>query len=172
MYKFNSIFRSVSSEQPESQIVAIQFQEQHQDSDIPALENQKHNRVDIIKTAGEEQLENLLSNLLRYGVIIASTVVLFGGIMYLIRHGAEPAQYQFFRGEPSEFRSPSGVIKAVLSGSGRGIIQFGLLLLIATPIIRVLISLLVFLHQRDFTYVIVTLLVLAALTYSLVGAYY
>jgi uncharacterized membrane protein len=171
MYNFNSVSQSVSSEQPESQIVTIQFQ-QHQDSDIPALENQKPNTVDIIKTAGEQQLENLLSNLLKYGVIIASTVVLLGGIMYLIRHGAEPAEYQFFRGEPSEFRSPSGVIKAVLSGSGRGIIQFGLLLLIATPIIRVLISLLVFLRQRDFTYVIVTLLVLAALTYSLVGAYY
>ncbi|RCJ24614.1 hypothetical protein A6S26_18955 [Nostoc sp. ATCC 43529] len=54
----------------------------------------------------------------------------------------------------------------------RGIIQLGLLLLIATPILRVVISLLAFLIKREFIYVIVTLLVLASLTYSLIGAYY
>ena len=61
---------------------------------------------------------------------------------------------------------------AVLSGSRRGIIQLGLLLLVATPIIRVVISLLIFLRQREFTYVVITLIVLTALIYSLVGAYY
>ena len=126
----------------------------------------------LTKTSTEQQLEVLLSNLLKYGVLIASAVVLLGGILYLIRHGAEPAEYKFFRGEPSEFRSPAGVVNAVLSGSRRGIIQLGLLLLIATPVFRVIISLLTFLLKREFIYVIVTSLVLASLTYSLVGAYY
>ena len=39
-----------------------------------------------------------------YGVLIASAVVLFGGILYLIRHGSEPAEYQVFIGTPSEFQ--------------------------------------------------------------------
>ncbi|MCM0593027.1 MAG: DUF1634 domain-containing protein [Gloeotrichia echinulata IR180] len=167
MYKLNFGSRLGSSGQPESKVVAIPFQQQHPDSEITALDKQ-----DSTKIADTKQLENWLSNLLKYGVIIASTVVLCGGILYLYSHGFEPAQYQFFQGEPSEFSSPSGVITAILSGSSRGIIQFGLLLLISTPIIRVLISLLAFLLQRDFTYVIVTLLVLAAITYSFVGAYY
>ncbi len=124
------------------------------------------------KTLNEQQLELLLSNILKYGVAIASTVVLVGGILYLIRHGAEPVDYQFFKGQPSEFCSPTGVAWAVLSGSRRGIIQLGLLLLVATPIARVVISLLTFLWQREFTYVIITLSVLSALIYSLVGAYY
>ncbi len=124
------------------------------------------------KTLNEQQLELLLSNILKYGVAIASTVVLVGGILYLIRHGAEPVDYQFFQGEPSEFCSPTGIVWAVLSGSRRGIIQLGLLLLVATPIARVVISLLTFLWQREFTYVIITLSVLSALIYSLVGAYY
>ena len=89
----------------------------------------------------------------------------------MIRHGGEPADYQIFQGEPAEFCSPVGVVRAVLSGSRRGLIQFGLLLLIATPIVRVVVSLLAFCWRRDFLYAIVTLLVLAGLIYSTLGAY-
>jgi uncharacterized membrane protein len=124
------------------------------------------------KTKREQQLELLLSNLLKYGVFLASAVVLVGGILYLIRHGAEPADYRVFHGVPSEFRSPEGVINAVLAGRGRGIIQLGLLILIATPIVRVAISFLAFLRQRDYVYVVVTLLVLSGLIYSMIGAYH
>ncbi|GAB1544706.1 hypothetical protein NUACC21_73820 [Scytonema sp. NUACC21] len=124
------------------------------------------------KTSSDLQLEQLLSNLLRYGVLIASTLVFVGGLLYLIRNGHEPAQYQFFQGEPPQLCSPSGVIDAVLSGSYRGIIQLGLLLLVATPILRVILSLFFFLRQRQYNYVVITLIVLTALIYSLIGAYY
>jgi uncharacterized membrane protein len=107
-----------------------------------------------------------------YGVLIASSIVLFGGILYLIHHGSEPAEYQIFIGTPSEFHSPIGVVNAVFAGSRRGIIQLGLLILIAIPILRVIISFCTFLLQRNFIYVVITSLVLASLTYSLVGAYY
>lgn len=124
------------------------------------------------KTKRELQLELLLSNLLKYGVFLASAVVLVGGILYLIRHGAEPADYRVFHGVPSEFRSPDGVINAILSGSRRGIIQLGLLILVATPIVRVAISFLAFLRQRDYVYIAITSLVLSGLIYSLIGAYH
>jgi uncharacterized membrane protein len=114
---------------------------------------------------------NGLSSSFSYGVLLASAIVLIGGILYLIRHGGEPADYQIFQGEPAEFCSPVGVVRAVLSGSRRGLIQFGLLLLIATPIVRVVVSLLAFCWRRDFLYAIVTLLVLAGLIYSTLGAY-
>ncbi len=129
------------------------------------------NDTNVTKISSQQQLEQLLSNLLKYGVLLSSAIVLGGGVLYLIRHGAEPADYQIFRGEPSMFRSPAGVVRAVLSGRRRGIIQLGLLLLIATPVARVAFSLLAFLWQRDFTYVIVTLFVLAGLIYSFIGAY-
>jgi uncharacterized membrane protein len=125
----------------------------------------------ITKSSSERQFEQLLSKLLKYGVLIASTVVLIGGILYLIAHGAEPANYSSFQGEPPIFCSPTGVLTAALSGNCNGIIQLGLLLLIATPIIRVIVSLLTFLWQRDFIYVTVTSLVLAGLVYSIIGAY-
>ncbi|AFY41904.1 DUF1634 domain-containing protein [Nostoc sp. PCC 7107] len=179
MYKYevNSSFHWQSSASPEAEVVAITLPPAEADSDIQQLEEQ-HTGINLTashivsKTPSEQQLEYILSNLLKYGVLIASSVVLLGGILYLIHHGSEPATYQVFHSEPSEFRSPKGVIKAVLSGSRRGIIQLGLLLLIATPILRVIISLLAFILKRELTYIVVTLLVLASLTYSLVGAYF
>lgn len=117
----------------------------------------------------EHQVEQFVGNLLRYGVIITTSVVFVGGILYLIRYGNNPANYEFFRGEPADFSSLEGVGTAVLSGRRRGIIQFGLLLLIATPIARVVFSLFAFVRQRDWTYIIITLIVLISLIYSLVG---
>ncbi|MBU7586573.1 MAG: DUF1634 domain-containing protein [Nostoc sp. TH1S01] len=177
MYEFNSIFRWQSSASAETEAATITLPAEEPDSDIQQLEEQRQNNEInssqiVSKTASEQQLEYILSNLLKYGVLIASSVVLLGGILYLIHHGSEPATYQVFHGEPSEFRSPIGVINAVLAGSRRGIIQLGLLLLIATPILRVVISFLAFILKRELTYIVVTLLVLASLTYSLVGAYF
>ncbi|MCC5660434.1 DUF1634 domain-containing protein [Nostoc sp. XA010] len=191
MYKFNNTFRWTFLAQPDIEVVTLTLPQKDIDSNIEPLE-QSSNTVaqlpnsceidvnkNLTKTSSEQQLEYLLSNLMKYGVLIASAVVLLGGILYLIHHGAEPAGYHFFQGEPSEFSSPAGVVKAVFSGSDaygglhlRAIIQLGLLLLIATPIVRVFISLLTFLLQREFIYVIVTLLVMTSLIYSVVGAYY
>ena len=62
-------------------------------------------------------------------------------------------------------------MKEVLAFRGRGLIQFGLLLLIATPVARVAFSVAAFAIQRDRLYVVVTLIVLAILTYSLAGGH-
>jgi uncharacterized membrane protein len=180
MYKLNSGFRWTCTTQVERKVGTFTFQLEEQDSDIQQLEEQRLKNHDdenlsnqkLTKSASEKQLEYLLSNLLMYGVLIASSIVLFGGILYLIHHGSEPAEYQIFIGTPSEFHSPIGVVNAVFAGSRRGIIQLGLLILIAIPILRVIISFCTFLLQRNFVYVVITSLVLASLTYSLVGAYY
>jgi uncharacterized membrane protein len=120
----------------------------------------------------EAKLELWISNLLRYGVQLSSLIVLVGGILYLIHHHAEPVDYRVFHGEPAIYRSPSGVVQALLQGHRRGIIQLGLLVLIATPILRVLLSLVTFLRWRDYTYAAITFLVLSGLIYSFVGAYF
>ena len=54
--------------------------------------------------------------------------------------------------------------------SARAIIQLGLLLLIATPVARVLFSAIAFALERDSMYVVITLIVLAILLYSLLGS--
>jgi uncharacterized membrane protein len=118
----------------------------------------------------DRRIELILGNLLRAGVLISATVVLAGACVYLFRHAGEPADYRIFRGEPSEFRTIPGVIRSVFESRGRGLIQLGLLLLIATPIARVAFSVGGFAVERDRLYVAFTLLVLFVLLYSLVGS--
>jgi len=118
----------------------------------------------------DRRIEIILGNLLRTGVLLSAAVVLSGACIYLSRHAHEPVNYRVFRGEPSEFRTIAGVIQSVMDGRGRGLIQLGLLLLIATPIARVIFSVVGFTIERDRMYVAFTLIVLAVLLYSLLGS--
>jgi uncharacterized membrane protein len=120
----------------------------------------------------DRRIEVILGNLLRTGVLVSAAVVLLGASIYLSRHAHEPADYHVFRGEPSEYRTIRGVIQSVIVGRGRGqgLIQLGLLLLIATPIARVAFSVVGFAIERDRLYVVFTLIVLAILLYSFLGS--
>jgi uncharacterized membrane protein len=118
----------------------------------------------------DRRLEVMLGNLLRCGVLLSAAVVLAGASVYLSRHAHQAANYRVFLGEPSEFRTIPGVIHSVFNGRGRGLIQLGLLLLIATPIARVALSVVGFAIERDWMYVGFTVLVLAILLYSLLGS--
>ncbi len=118
----------------------------------------------------DRRLEAILGNLLRSGVLLSAAVVLAGACVYLLRHAHEPANYHIFRGEPSDFRTIPGVIRSVMGGHGRGLIQLGLLLLIATPIARVALSIVGFALERDRMYVVFTVIVLVILLYSLLGS--
>ena len=117
----------------------------------------------------DEQIEELLGRLLRAGVLLAASVVGIGGIFYLVRYGMSAPNYRVFTGEPADLRTISGIVRDTLELRSRGIIQLGLLLLIATPIARVVLSVIGFVRQRDTTYVWVTLTVLSLLIYSLLG---
>ncbi len=118
----------------------------------------------------DEQVEQIIGNLLRTGVILAAGVVVVGGVLYLIRYGADAPNYRVFRGEPTDLRTLPGILTDARSLRRRGLIQLGLLLLIATPIARVVFSAFAFAQQRDYTYVVVTLVVLSVLIYSLMGS--
>ena len=117
----------------------------------------------------DERVEKILGNLLRSGVISAAIVVLAGGILYLIRYGRDFPHYSLFGGEPAEFRSVEGIITAALRFRSRGLIQLGLLLLVATPVARVAFSIVAFALEGDRIYIVVTLVVLGVLLYSLIG---
>lgn len=117
----------------------------------------------------DDRVERLMGSLLQCGVAIAGAVVLAGAFIYLTRHGAESPAYQVFHGEPTDLKTMQGIWHQTLAGRGRGLIQLGLLLLIATPIARVCFSLIAFTRQRDHLYAAVTLFVLSVLLYSLLG---
>ncbi len=110
-----------------------------------------------------------MGNLLRAGVILAAAVVLLGGIAYLLQSGGSQPTYHVFEGEPADLRSLQGIVSDAFAFQARGVIQLGLLLLIATPIARVCFSVYAFVRERDGFYVAVTLIVLATLLYGLTG---
>lgn len=121
------------------------------------------------KGSTEQWIEQIVGNLLRLGVMLAATIVLIGGSLYLVRYGATLPQYSGFQGEPSDLRSISGIVADALSLRSRGLIQLGVLLLMATPVARVAFLTLAFTHQRDHLYAIMAFVVLALLVYSLIG---
>ncbi len=118
------------------------------------------------------RIEQVVGNLLRAGVVIAAMVVLAGAVVFLARHGTEQPHYGIFLGERSDLDSVQGIIGSALEGRGRGLIQLGLLLLVATPVARVVFSVLGFALERDRTYVVITLMVLAVLVFSLAGGHF
>jgi len=119
----------------------------------------------------DQYVDELIGNLLRVGVTLAAAMVLLGGTVYLFRNGLAAPHYQVFVGEPADLRSVSGIVRDALALRGRGLIQLGLLLLIATPVARVAFSAAAFAMQRDRLYVVVALIVLAVLMYSLMGGH-
>jgi uncharacterized membrane protein len=133
----------------------------------------------------DEVISNRIGHLLRVGVITSAAIIVVGGVIYLYYHGDKPApDRSAFVAMPPEFSQPHAIAQAALlgrrsedspegpavpfsDGRGRALIQLGLLLLIATPVLRVAFSILAFTRQRDFVYVFLTLIVLSVLIYSL-----
>ena len=86
-----------------------------------------------------------------------------------MRHGRSRVDYRVFRGEPSELRGVGGILRDAIALRSGGIIQLGLLLLIATPVAGVAFSIFGFAQERDRLYVVVAATVLLILAYSLIG---
>jgi uncharacterized membrane protein len=120
----------------------------------------------------DEKVELTVGRLLQIGVGFAALVVFIGAIVFLFRHGAAPVDYREFHGEPADLRTFWGITSDAIDFRGRGIIQLGLLLLIATPVARVVFTVIAFLRERDWTYLVVTLIVLGILLYGLLSGYF
>ncbi len=116
---------------------------------------------------GEHRFELLIGTLLRVGVLLSAAVVLLGGIIYLVHNGSTAPTVRVFAGEPATLRTIHGIVASAITFDGRGIIALGLLLLVATPVARVAFTLITFVHQKDWTFVVITAIVLAALLSTL-----
>ncbi len=115
----------------------------------------------------DQKMEIAIGQLLRSGVLLAATVVLIGGLLYLNQRRGPRPDYSTFHAEVSELRSPIGVVGNLSMQNSNAIIQFGLLLLVATPIARVVFAAFGFFLEKDWLYVVISLIVLAVLMYSL-----
>lgn len=116
------------------------------------------------------RLEERISNLLRLGVAASLALVVTGTFVSFVRH----PEYLVVPQPPGWPSSPafasastvSGVVAGVRQFQGRAIVDLGLLLLIAIPVVRVLLAIVEYFRQGDWAYVCLTTLVLAVLILS------
>jgi uncharacterized membrane protein len=118
----------------------------------------------------DDRIRTFSGNLLRAGVLAAALLVAVGGVIYLARHGAEPADWSSFHNVRADLKTIPGIVWNAELLHGRGLIQLGLLLLIATPVAQVALSVAGFAGQRDRRYVVIGLIVLGFLLCSMIGA--
>ncbi|WP_259071019.1 DUF1634 domain-containing protein [Mucilaginibacter sp. X4EP1] len=119
----------------------------------------------------DTDIQALIGNVLRAGTIISISIVFIGGIVYLYRHGQTAAGYQIFNGIPDFLQHPGSLITSAFNLRGQAIIQLGIILLIATPILRVICSAIGFAIEKDYLYVGISILVLLIIFASLLNGH-
>ena len=115
----------------------------------------------------DQDIQIILGTLLRVGVILAMTVVLVGGVMYLIEYGNNLVDYSIFKPFDNEYATIEAIFKGLYTMDSKAIIQLGTILLIFTPITRVVFSIFSFLIERDYLYALIGLFVLSVILFSL-----
>ena len=121
----------------------------------------------VERSQADERVELVIGRLLQTGVLLAAFVVLIGGWMLLTQYGSLPVGFRRFSAEDPMLRSIGAIVHGALRGDSRAIVQLGLVLLIATPIARVALTLGAFIIQRDRLYIFTTSIVLTLLLYGL-----
>lgn len=116
----------------------------------------------------DSKLDGQIGMLLRIGMLSAAFVILVGGILFLVSHGQTKLDYRVFRGEPENLKKFTGILSGAMHGHDRAIIQLGLVILIATPVARVLFSAFAFFRAKDYLYVAISGFVFLVLMYSLI----
>jgi uncharacterized membrane protein len=121
----------------------------------------------IERRVEDHRMESIMGRLLQVGVLLSSACVLVGGVLFLRTRAAGIADYRVFASEPVELRQVKSLVAALVAGRPEAIIQLGVLLLIATPIARVIFAGFSFAVERDRLYVVVSLVVLGVLMVGL-----
>jgi uncharacterized membrane protein len=117
----------------------------------------------------DHEVDLVIGRLLQIGVAIAAAVVLAGSVMLLAHHGHDVVTHSVFRGASGPLTSVGAIVQAAMTGDALAVIQVGLVLLIATPIARVALTLVAFVVQKDWLYTGLTGVVLGILLVGLLG---
>lgn len=119
-------------------------------------------------------IQQLIGNTLRWGVILACLLATIGGVYYLVQHGLDPMpNYSSFdataAAAQTHFTTFSGLWQGILHGDAASCIQVGVIVLILTPIARVVLSFFDFIVEQDWLYVAITAIVLAIIISNSLG---
>jgi len=117
-------------------------------------------------------MEIWISHVLRAGVIIAGAITLLGIVLFMAlgtRTGQSLSLHQILHGGPPIPLTPDEILNGVDTGKPLEIVYLGLFVLILTPVTRVAMTIVLFAKQRDWTFVVLTSIVLGVLILGLTG---
>lgn len=127
------------------------------------------------KLTTQHDIDIIIGKLLRYGVLLASAITVFGGVIYILQHQGIMPDYKAvtdthipFQGAPAYLRGLPSILSHVVQFDGAAIVQLGLIVLIATPILRVAFSLFSFAIEKDKLYVAITFVVLTIIFINMI----
>src|SRR6202044_1665162 len=78
----------------------------------------------------DTRMEMIMGQLLRIGVVFASTVVAAGGFFYLQDHAGQRPDYRTFVAHPLSLRRPAELAGGIARGEADAIVELGILLLV------------------------------------------
>jgi uncharacterized membrane protein len=137
-------------------------------SPIPLETGQQKDKSGSLK---DKDMQTIIGWILRAGVAVSMVLVFIGGVFFVYRHGHSVPDYKTFQGVPVFIQSLGGILNGVITFKGQAIIQLGIILLIATPVIRVAFSAVGFLLEKDYLYTFITLIVLLIILASMISGH-
>lgn len=109
----------------------------------------------------EPALNKYVGAVLITGVVLSFIILVWGSVLYLAHPGA-----------PEAARTLSGILLGTLHLNPSATINLGLLVLLLTPVSRIIAALIAFLFEKSYKFVAISIVVLVILTISTVVGYY
>lgn len=108
----------------------------------------------------DETIQKIVSNVLKYGVRTVLITGIVGGTILLSKHSTEIVDYsQFKEKDESIFTVINQIFQGAVEFNGSSIVYIGILILFATQLLRLLLSLISFILEKDKLYTFITILV-------------
>nr|WP_314498123.1 DUF1634 domain-containing protein [uncultured Chryseobacterium sp.] len=123
------------------------------------------------KNFTDVDLNRSVGNLLRLGVILSVIISLVGFVKLFTEGFKMPRKYKLLEMGTSSEKVWSQFWETLCKGEGMAIIQLGILILIFTPLMRIIFALIGYLKEKDYLYVLISSIVLAIMAVSFFTGY-
>ncbi|WP_410220409.1 DUF1634 domain-containing protein [Pedobacter sp.] len=119
----------------------------------------------------DKDIQAIIGNLLRIGVVLSMATVLIGAVIYLLGNAGKSVEYHTFDYAKVHLKDIKSIFTNLHALEGITIIQLGLLMLIFTPIARIVMAAVSFFIEKDYLYVLICIIVLLIIAMSLSGGF-
>lgn len=127
--------------------------------------------METARPANLVKSELVIAQLLRYGVLLCAAIMIFGIALLLLHPGTDSLLAQAMQGNAGLELAPksfASFYEKLTVLEPNAVIALGFVLLVALPIVRVGLTIIIFIQERDYTYVAIASLVFGVLLLGIV----